>query len=99
MVSYGPRLTLLPHNSGSTFDLTIYTVWQTWVRVPFTWFTAPECREHAADTLASPTVVPMKSTPLETDMTCMPMTWFLALLYPCPVLLGCPALEARLYKG
>lgn len=35
-------------------------------RVPRTWFTAPESREHMADTLASPTVVPVKSTPLET---------------------------------
>lgn len=31
-----------------------------------TWFTAPEPREHMDDTLASPTVVPVKSTPLET---------------------------------
>ena len=31
---------------------------------PRTWFTAPELWEHMADTLASPTVVPVKSTPL-----------------------------------
>ena len=31
---------------------------------PRTWFTAPELGEHMVDTLASPTVVPVKSTPL-----------------------------------
>ena len=34
---------------------------------PRTWFTAPELEEHMVDTLASPTVVPVKSTPLEAE--------------------------------
>lgn len=35
-----------------------------------TWFTAPESWEHTAATLASPTVVPVNSTPLETRAVC-----------------------------